>query len=258
MPPTSAIRRRYYIYHPIVTKLLVSIAVLGLLMIIVSNADGKQALNGSHVALRHDVVWAAMILALLFLVSTLSPFFPEFMLSVAAGFIFGVTIGSVFAIASVTGAASANFTIARRDGRNVIERILDLHSAREIRWTATRVTPTMVFLTWPLPSINFDLISYAAGLSKMKYQTFLALTTTGTTLSSVILAFLGDNLRSGGAVTVVTTLMVYTIVGSGLYAKELPPRFSGRDPWGTSAQLVNDQVWVSASTPCSVITGSSW
>src|SRR5438445_13387761 len=178
-------------------------------MIIVSNADGKQALNGSHVALRHDVVWAAMILALLFLVSTLSPFFPEFMLSVAAGFIFGVTIGSVFAIASVTGAASANFTIAMRDGRNVIKRIIDLHSAREIRWTATRVTPTMVFLTWLLPSINFDLISYAAGLSKIAYRTFLALTVTGTLLSSILLSLLGDNLQSGEAVASVALLLGY-------------------------------------------------
>jgi uncharacterized membrane protein YdjX (TVP38/TMEM64 family) len=240
LPPPSTIRRRYFIYHPIVTKLLVSVAVLGLLMIIVSNDDGKQALNGIHVALRHHLLSAAMLLALLFLVSTLSPFFPEFMLSVAAGFIFGVTIGSVFAITSVTVAASANFTIARRDGRHVVERIFDLHSAREIRWTATRVTPAMVFLTWLLPSINFDLISYAAGLSKMKYQTFLALTSTGTALSSVILVFLGDNLRSGGAVTVVATLMVYTIVGIALYAKELPPWFSRRDPVEDQALLIND------------------
>ena len=136
-----------------------------------------------------------------------------------------------------TAAVSANFTIARRDGRHVIERIFDLHSAREIRWTATRVTPTMVFLTWLLPSINFDLISYAAGLSTMKYQTFLALTMTGTALSGVILAFLGDNLSSGGAVTVVATLMGYTIVGIGLYAKELPPRFSERDPPGNAAPI---------------------
>ena len=60
----------------------------------------------------------------------------------------------------------------------------------------------------------------------MKYQTFLALTTSGTALSSVILAFLGDSLRSGGAVTVVATLMIYTTVGIGLYSKELPPWFS--------------------------------
>ena len=98
----------------------------------------------------------------------------------------------------------------------------------------------MVFLTWLLPSINFDLISYAAGRSKMKYHRFLALATTGTALSSVILAFLGDSLRSGEAVTVVATLMVYTIVGVGLYAKELPPWFSGRVPAEDSALLVND------------------
>ena len=50
MPPRSAIRRRYIIYHPIVTKLLVAMAALGLLMLIASNEEGKQALNGIHIA----------------------------------------------------------------------------------------------------------------------------------------------------------------------------------------------------------------
>jgi uncharacterized membrane protein YdjX (TVP38/TMEM64 family) len=229
LPPRSAIRRRYIIYHPIVTKLLVAMAALGLLMLIASNEEGKQALNGIHVALRDHLVWAAVLLAALFLISTLSPFFPEFMLSVAAGFIFGVAFGSAFAVAAITVAASANFAIARRDGKRVIGLIFDPQSAREIDWTATRITPVMVFLTWLLPSINFDLISYASGMSHMRYRTFLALTVTGTVMSSVILAFLGDRLHSGPAVTVVAVLIVYTLVGMGLYAKDLPPWFGGRE-----------------------------
>jgi len=80
-----------------------------------------------------------------------------------------------------------------------------------------------------LPSINFDLISYAAGMSRMKFRTFITLTVFGTLLSSIALAFLGDRLRSGEASTVVVLLFVYTIIGIGLYAKEVPPWFSGFD-----------------------------
>jgi len=72
-----------------------------------------------------------------------------------------------------------------------------------------------------------------------RYQVFLARTVTGTVMSSVILSFLGDSLLSGPAVTVVVILMVYAIVGIGLYAKELPPWFEGRelaenDPHGST------------------------
>ncbi len=220
-------RRRYYIYHPIVTKLLVSVAVLGLLMIVISSDNGKQALDGIHVALRDHVVWAALLLGVLFLVSTLSPFFPEFMVTVAAGFIFGIALGGAFAIAAITVGASTNFWIARKDGRRVIELLFDQHSASEIRWTATRITPSMVFFTWLLPSINFDLISYAAGLSRMRYRSFIGLTVSGTLASAFLLAFLGDRLRSGNAVTIVATLLAYTAVGIALYTKELPPRLVG-------------------------------
>ena len=131
MPLRSPARRRYLIYHPVVTKLLVAMVALGLLMLIASSGEGKQSLDGIRAALRDHVVWTALLLALLFLISTLSPFFPEFMLSVAAGFIFGVALGSVFAVAAIT-VASANFAIARRDGRRVVELVFDRQSASEI------------------------------------------------------------------------------------------------------------------------------
>jgi uncharacterized membrane protein YdjX (TVP38/TMEM64 family) len=83
----------------------------------------------------------------------------------------------------------------------------------------------MVFFTWVLPSINFDLISYAAGLSTMRYRTFLLISIAGNAISSLMLAFLGSALRSNAAILAVATLFGYTLVGTVLYLKELPPRF---------------------------------
>jgi len=209
--------------------MLVAIVCLGLLMVLVSSTGGRTALDGIHQALRDRFVWSALLLALLFVVATLSPSFPEFMIIVMSGFVFGVVFGSIFAITCVSMAATANFSIARRSQRRIIEYIFDEHSVRELRWTASRISPAMVFFTWFLPSINFDLISYAAGMSRMKFRTFITLTVFGTLLSSIALAFLGDRLRSGEASTVVVLLFVYTIIGIGLYAKEVPPWFSGFD-----------------------------
>jgi uncharacterized membrane protein YdjX (TVP38/TMEM64 family) len=225
--PSHALRRRVLTlsYHPVVTKLSVSMVALGLLMLIVVDRQGREALVGLHLVLSREFIWSILLLAALFLVSTLSPFFPEFMITVASGFVFGVVDGSIFATVAITLAASANFVIARRHGRHVLQLIFDLHSVRELRWIAGRIDPLMVFLTWLLPSINFDLISYAAGLSAMRYPVFLALTIVGTVLSSVILSFLGASLRSDQAITVVATLMIYTIAGLVLYVKELPPLF---------------------------------
>jgi uncharacterized membrane protein YdjX (TVP38/TMEM64 family) len=69
-----------------------------------------------------------ILLAILFGVSTLSPFFPEFLLTVASGFVLGVWQGGMFAVAAITLAASANFFIARRQGQRVIQSLFDLHS----------------------------------------------------------------------------------------------------------------------------------
>jgi uncharacterized membrane protein YdjX (TVP38/TMEM64 family) len=196
------------------------------LIVLASNRQGRSALNGLHDALSANLAITIVLLAVLFGISTLSPFFPEFLLTVAAGFILGVGAGSIFAVSAITLAASGNFFIARRQGPRVIQLIFDLHSVREIRWTAERISPVMVFLTWLLPSINFDLISYAGGLSRMRYPVFLALTVSGNLLSSMLLAFLGSALRSNQAIIVVLTLVFYTAIGTVLYARELPPWFA--------------------------------
>jgi uncharacterized membrane protein YdjX (TVP38/TMEM64 family) len=232
LPGLRSLRGHYfaYVYHPIVAKLSISLAGLGLLLIIASQPEGQDSLVGIHNVLSDHLILSILLLAFLFATSTISPFFPEYMLTVTAGFILGTVAGSCFAIVAITLAASGNFLIARHFGRRVVHFIFDAHSAREVRWTASRISPVMVFLIWLLPSINFDLVSYAGGLSKMPYRTFVALTVVGTSLSSVILSFLGSSLRSGSAVKAVSTLFVYTLIGIALYVRELPPWFNELEP----------------------------
>ena len=212
-----------YVYHPIVAKLSISLAGLGLLLVVASQREGRTSLVGIHNVLSDHLILSMFLLAFLFATSTISPFFPEYMVTVTAGFILGTVAGSCFAIVAITLAASGNFLIARHYGRRVVHFIFDAHSAREVRWTASRISPVMVFFIWLLPSINFDLVSYAGGLSKMPYRTFVALTIVGTSLSSVILSFLGASLRSDSAAKGVATLFVYTLIGIALYVRELPP-----------------------------------
>jgi uncharacterized membrane protein YdjX (TVP38/TMEM64 family) len=218
-------RSLIYFYHPIVTKLFVSFVLLGLLLLIIIHPEGRTAMLEIRAALDDDVVLSIILLTILFALSTLSVYFPEFLVTVAAGFLLGAVPGAIFSVIAITVCASVNFWIARRYGNHVIHLLFDSHSRAEIRWTATRITRMMVFLTWVLPSINFDLISYAAGLSAMSYPTFLALSISGNMISSLILAFLGSALRSDASIAAVLTLVVYTIVGTVLYAKELPARF---------------------------------
>jgi uncharacterized membrane protein YdjX (TVP38/TMEM64 family) len=220
-------RSLLYIYHPIVTKLLIAFVFLGLLLVVALNPTGRTALNDIHQALTAAFIPSLVLLAVLFALSTLSVFFPEFLVTVAAGFLLGAVPGSLFSVVVITACASGNFWIARRHGNHVIHLLFDLHSRAEIRWTATRITPLMVFLTWLLPSINFDLISYAGGLSAMRYRTFLGISIAGNLLSSLLLAFLGASLRSDASIASVATLFIYTLVGTILYAKELPPRLLG-------------------------------
>lgn len=223
-------RTLLYVYHPIVTKLLITFVVLGLLLITVIQPGGRVGLIDLRTAL-DDALWPSMaLLTLLFALSTLSVFFPEFLVTVAAGFLLGTAPGGLFSVVVITVCASGNFWIARRHQTRVIHLLFDSHSRAEIRWTATRITRLMVFFTWVLPSINFDLISYAAGLSKMSYRTFLLISLAGNLISGLLLAFLGAGLRSDASIAAVITLFAYTLVGTILYMKELPPRLLAGPP----------------------------
>lgn len=164
-------------------------------------------LQGDIVGLRDYIlsfgVWAPVVSALLMVLQALAAPLPAFVLAFANGLAFGVFWGGMLSLASATLAAAISFWISRALGRVPVEALVGktgLESAD--RWFA-RWGAYAVLVARLVPILSFDVISFAAGLTRMRFGGFLVATVVGAAPATFVYSYLG-----GEAPQYVQVLMV--------------------------------------------------
>lgn len=136
-------------------------------------------------------LWApAISLALMVLQAIVSPI-PAFALSIANGLAFGAWWGAVLSLIGRALAATVCFFIARALGRDAVEALVGREAVhRSEAWFEQWGTQT-VLLTRLIPFFSFDLVSYVAGLSRLRFDKFMLATVIGEIPASFIYAWVG-------------------------------------------------------------------
>jgi uncharacterized membrane protein YdjX (TVP38/TMEM64 family) len=127
----------------------------------------------------------------------------------AGGLAFGTLLGTVYTIAGGMLGATINFFIARRLGRGFVERRLGDRAMAQIDVYADRMGAKLVFLTRLIPLFNFDWVSYAAGLTRMKFESYAVASVLGMLLPVIGMVYVGDvKLSHPGRSSLVFTMLV--------------------------------------------------
>ncbi len=116
---------------------------------------------------------------------------PSFLITFANGLAFGVFWGWMLSLFGHVLAAAVCFGISRSLGRVPVEVLVGktgLESAD--RWFA-KWGIYAVFVARLIPGIAFDVISYAAGLTRMRFRNFIVATTLGIFPQTFLYSFLG-------------------------------------------------------------------
>lgn len=133
---------------------------------------------------------------------------PSFLITFANGLAFGVFWGWMLSLAGHVLAAAVCFGISRALGRAPVEILVGkagLESAD--RWFE-RWGMYAVFTGRLIPGISFDIVSYAAGLTKMRFQGFVIATTLGVMPQTFLYSFLGRQAPEYVGLFFVTTAIV--------------------------------------------------
>ena len=195
----------------------------------VNRAVGVLA-SGDASALRDYIlsygVWAPVVSTALMVLQALAAFVPSFLLGIANGLAFGAFWGGLLSIASAALAAAISFGIARAVGRVPVEALVGKRSLGTAdRWFA-RYGAYAVLAARLIPVISFDAISYAAGLTRMKFWRFLLATTIGMTPASFAYAYLGE--QAPGTVNLL--LAVFGVFVTGVVVLAVVRRRRGKKP----------------------------
>lgn len=138
-------------------------------------------------------IWAPMIsVGLMILQSLIAPI-PAFLVVFANGMAFGTIPGWLLSLFGQTLAATVCFNIARALGRNVVQALIGKYGLESADGWFARWGLIGLFITRLIPGIGFDAISYAAGLTKMTFRTFILVTLAGSGPQLLLYSFLGEN-----------------------------------------------------------------
>ena len=138
--------------------------------------------------------WGGLgIIALMALHSLVA--FPAEIVAFIAGQLFGLVWGTIYVwIGAMIGAALA-FGLARMFGRAFVVGLLPVSAqARLEQWSATDSALTLLTARL-IPIIAFNLINYAAGLTKVGWWTFLWTTGIGILPLTILFVYLGERMR---------------------------------------------------------------
>ena len=176
--------------------------------------------RGDVAGLRDYIVsfglWAPVVSCLLMVLQALAAPVPSFLITFANGLAFGVFWGWMLSLFGHVLAAVVCFGISRALGRGPVEVLIGrtgLESAD--RWFE-RWGTYAVFAGRLLPGVAFDAISYAAGLTRMRFGGFAIATTLGILPQTFLYSYLGQRAPEYVGLFLVTTGFV--LLGVAVFA----------------------------------------
>ena len=153
-------------------------------------------------------LWAPVASCFLMVLQALVAPVPSFLITFANGLAFGVFWGWMLSLFGHVLSAAVCFGISRSLGRVPVEVLVGktgLQSAD--RWFA-RWGIYAVFVGRLIPGVAFDVISYAAGLTRMRFRNFLIATALGILPQTFLYSYLGRQAPEYVALFLVTSTLV--------------------------------------------------
>ncbi len=163
--------------------------------------------------------WAPVISAALMVLQALLAFLPAFVLTFANGLAFGAFWGGMLSLSSATLAAAISFGIAHALGRAPMEAMLGKRSLGAADVWFARYGVYAVLIARLIPVVSFDVISYAAGLTRMSFPRFLLATIVGMAPATFVYSFLGE--RAPQYINVLLIIFGLVVAAGVIYAAVL-------------------------------------
>jgi uncharacterized membrane protein YdjX (TVP38/TMEM64 family) len=191
--------------------LLYAIIALSIILIIWFS---RSTLQFDPQEIRNWILSFGLLAPLIYIVIyTIRPliFFPASILSIAGGLAFGAAMGTVYTMIGATLGAILSFLLARKLGKRVTEKQWKGKFKKIQNQLEKNGFYYVLFLRF-IPVLNFDLISYIAGVSSVRLTAFFFGTVIGIIPGTFAYNFLGSSLISGSPKVIITAIIMFLLV----------------------------------------------
>lgn len=179
-----------------ILKILLLVLVVGAFVFIRPLNEGLRSMTGAFrdvesvkAYIRSFGVWAVAISFLMMILQSLAAPIPAFLITFANAAIWGWEKGAVLSWTSSMAGAALCFVIARYYGRSVVERFASKMALDHVEGFFEKYGKNTILVARLLPFVPFDPISYAAGLTPMKFGAFFLATGLGQLPATLIYSY---------------------------------------------------------------------
>lgn len=128
---------------------------------------------------------------LMILQSVLAPI-PALLITLSNAAVFGWWKGALLSFWSAMAGAALCFYIARTLGRDAVEKIVTKSGLDKVDEFFERYGKNSILICRLLPFVSFDIVSYAAGLTPIKFWDFFLATGLGQLPATIVYSYLGN------------------------------------------------------------------
>lgn len=148
-----------------------------------------------------------MVSFLLMILQAIAAPLPAFVITFANASLFGAFWGGLLSWSSAMVGAALCFYIARVMGREVVEKLTGKTVLRSVDEFFERYGKHTILVCRLLPFVPFDPVSYAAGLTSIRFRQFMFATGLGQLPATVVYSWVGS-LLTGGTFWLVSGLFI--------------------------------------------------
>ncbi len=138
--------------------------------------------------------WSILAFLVISTIRPLAVFIPVTILTLVAGRLYGPIYGAVLAMLSTVISSSVAFFISRKLGKSFVEKIIRKR-AEKINLNIEKSGFKIIFVMRISGVFPLDIVSYAAGMTKVKYRDFILATILGSMLETISIAFMGHHIN---------------------------------------------------------------
>ncbi|ETA50752.1 TVP38/TMEM64 family protein [Ponticoccus alexandrii] len=184
--------------------ILEGLAILGIVLLgvwlvapsVFAEARGLLDGEGLEALVARAGLWGPVLIITLMTLAVVASPVPSAPIALAAGAAYGHVWGTVQVVVGAELGALIAFGLARVLGHNVLRRVFGDRIDAGLLGSQAALTAT-VFASRLMPFVSFDMISYAAGLSRLRAWRFALATLAGIVPASFLLAHFGGEAVSG-------------------------------------------------------------
>jgi uncharacterized membrane protein YdjX (TVP38/TMEM64 family) len=121
---------------------------------------------------------------------------PNIPIFIAAGLAWGTLLGTLYCMIGLTIGSGAAFWVARKFGRHHLPKLIGRHAAERLDHMVDNMGGRVVFFSRLMPGVNFDWISFVAGMTSVRFRTFIVYSALGMLPLCALTVAMGDALQS--------------------------------------------------------------